>query len=70
MNDQIRIAADDHELPAAFDQVKAARGNFAQQPIPPDFPLDIAHGAAHHTTGFRGLGLEYLGKPLLVGLEG
>ncbi|WP_238367606.1 hypothetical protein [Mesobacterium pallidum] len=44
---QLAGVADDHELVAAFEQVKAPAAAFGDQPLPPDLLFDPSDRPAH-----------------------
>jgi len=59
--------ADNNPLCAGFDQVKAARPHFGDEPLAPDFAVDPAPVAADDTAACHGFRTEDFGNPALWG---
>jgi hypothetical protein len=59
--------ADHDPLSAGFDQVKATRPHFGDEPLAPDFAVDPAQVAPDHTATCDGFRTEDFGNPALGG---
>jgi hypothetical protein len=55
--------ADNDELAAAFQQMKAARLDLTHKAVAPDFAFDPPNVTSHNTALSHGLGAEYRGNP-------
>lgn len=58
--------ADDDELAAAFDQMKAAQSNVLNQPVAANLSLNVFNGPADNAAKSGSFCTEYLFAPLRV----